>query len=98
MLYSVYIGFMFYTDGRKTYDTPSGMNSVKLKLPHNNAEDKFDRSEWYTLDQCFAAWGCSGFNPVLGTLKTFCLMQVMLMGMFPCRSVGSESAGRLQQC
>lgn len=64
MLYSVYIGFMFYTDGRKTYDTPSGMNSVRLKLPHNNSEDKFDRSEWYTLDQCFAAWGRSSFNPV----------------------------------
>lgn len=45
MLYTVYIGFMFYIDCRKTYDTPSGMNSVGLKLPHNNSEDKVDYAE-----------------------------------------------------
>lgn len=52
MLCSIYIGFILYIDCRKTYDIPSGINSIRLKLPPNKSEDKFDEAEGYILDQC----------------------------------------------
>lgn len=69
MVYSIFIGFTFYTDCRKTYYTPSGINPVGPQLSCDNSEDKLDQADWYALYQCFAAWDHNSFNHVLGTLK-----------------------------
>lgn len=90
MVSSVFIGFTFHTDCRKTHYTPSGINPVGAQLPCDNSEDKLDQAEWYTLYQCFAEWDHNSFNHILGTLKQnflslYCLallVCVMVM-MFP---------------